>query len=37
MGEALMRAPDPESALRDLVAAAEDRQSAGLPTVAYQP
>jgi indole-3-glycerol phosphate synthase len=26
VGEALMRAPDPEAALRDLVAAAEDRQ-----------
>ena len=37
IGEALMRAPDPEAALRDLVAAAEDRQSAGLPTGAYQP
>jgi indole-3-glycerol phosphate synthase len=37
IGEALMRAPDPEAALRDLVAAAEDRQPAGLPTGAYQP
>jgi indole-3-glycerol phosphate synthase len=37
IGEALMRAPDPEAALRDLVAAAEDRQSAGLPTGVYQP
>jgi indole-3-glycerol phosphate synthase len=26
MGEALMRAGDPETALRDLIAAAEDRQ-----------
>jgi len=32
IGEALMRAPDPEAALRDLVAAAEDRQPAELPT-----
>jgi len=37
IGEALMRAPDPEAALRDLVAAAEDRQPAELPTGAYQP
>jgi indole-3-glycerol phosphate synthase len=37
IGEALMRAPDPEAALRDLAAAAEDRQPAGLPTRAYQP
>jgi indole-3-glycerol phosphate synthase len=37
IGEALMRAADPEAALRDLVAAAEDRQPAGLPTGAYQP
>ena len=37
IGEALMRAPDPEAALRDLVAAAEDRQPAALPTGAYQP
>ncbi len=37
IGEALMRAPDPEAALRDLVAAAEDRQPAGLPTGACQP
>ena len=37
IGEALMRAPDPEAALRNLVAAAEDRQPAGLPTGAYQP
>jgi indole-3-glycerol phosphate synthase len=26
IGEALMRAPDPEAALRDLIAATEDRQ-----------
>ena len=37
IGEALMRAPDPEAALRDLVAADENRQPAGLPTGAYQP
>jgi indole-3-glycerol phosphate synthase len=37
IGEALMSARDPEAALRDLVAAAEDRQPAGLPTGAYQP
>jgi indole-3-glycerol phosphate synthase len=37
IGEALIRAPDPEAALRDLVAAAEDRQPAELPTGAYQP
>ena len=37
IGEALMRAPDPEAALRDLVSAAKDRQPAGLPTGAYQP
>ena len=37
IGEALMAAPDPEAALRNLVAAAEDRQPAGLPTGAYQP
>jgi indole-3-glycerol phosphate synthase len=37
IGEALMRAPDPEAALRDLAAAAEGRQPAGLPTGAYQP
>jgi indole-3-glycerol phosphate synthase len=37
IGEALMRAPDPEAALRDLAATAEDRQPAGLPTGAYQP
>jgi len=27
IGEALMRAPDPEAALRDLIAAVEDRQA----------
>jgi indole-3-glycerol phosphate synthase len=32
VGEALMRAPDPKTALRDLVAAAEDRQPVGAPT-----
>jgi indole-3-glycerol phosphate synthase len=37
IGEALMGATDPEAALRDLVAAAKDRQSSGLPTGAYQP
>ncbi len=37
IGQALMRAPDPEAALRDLVAAAEDGQPAELPTGAYQP
>ena len=37
IGEALMRAPDPEVALRDLAASAEDRQPAGFPTGAYQP
>ena len=37
IGEALMREHDPETALRDLVAAAENRQPAGLPTGAYQP
>ncbi|HET6888803.1 MAG TPA: indole-3-glycerol phosphate synthase TrpC [Candidatus Udaeobacter sp.] len=37
IGEALMRAPDPEAALRDLVAGGEYRQPAGLPTGAYQP
>ena len=37
IGQALMRAPDPEAALRDLVAAARDRQPAELPTGAYQP
>jgi indole-3-glycerol phosphate synthase len=31
-GEALMRAADPETALRDLVVAAEDRQPAGVST-----
>jgi indole-3-glycerol phosphate synthase len=37
IGEGLMREHDPETALRDLVAAAENRQRAGLPTGAYQP
>jgi indole-3-glycerol phosphate synthase len=37
IGEALMRAPDPEATLRDLAASAEDRQPAGFPTRAYQP
>jgi indole-3-glycerol phosphate synthase len=37
IGEALMRAPDPEVALRDLIAAAEDRQPTGVPTGACQP
>jgi len=37
IGEALMREHDPETALRDLVAADENRQPAGLPTGAYQP
>jgi indole-3-glycerol phosphate synthase len=37
VGEALMRERDPETALRDLVAAVEDRQPAGLPTGACQP
>jgi indole-3-glycerol phosphate synthase len=37
VGEALMRAPDPETALRNLVAAAEDRQPTGVPTGACQP
>jgi indole-3-glycerol phosphate synthase len=37
IGEALMRAPDPEAALRDLIAAAEDRQLTGVPTGACQP
>jgi indole-3-glycerol phosphate synthase len=37
IGEALMRAPDPEAALRDLIAAAEDRQPTGVPTGACQP
>jgi indole-3-glycerol phosphate synthase len=37
IGEALMRAPDPEAALRGLVAASEDRQSAGIPTGGCQP
>ena len=37
IGEALMREHDPETALGDLVAAAENRQPAGLPTGASQP
>jgi indole-3-glycerol phosphate synthase len=37
VGEALMRAPDPEAALRDLVAAAEGRQPAAVSTGACQP
>jgi indole-3-glycerol phosphate synthase len=37
VGEALMRAPDPETALRNLIAAAEDRQPTGVPTGACQP
>jgi indole-3-glycerol phosphate synthase len=37
IGEALMREHDPEKALRDLVAADENRQPSGLPTGAYQP
>jgi indole-3-glycerol phosphate synthase len=37
IGEALMRAPDPEAALRDLIAAAEDWQPTGAPTGACQP
>jgi indole-3-glycerol phosphate synthase len=37
IGEALMRALDPEATLRDLAAAAEDRQPSGLPTRACQP
>jgi indole-3-glycerol phosphate synthase len=36
IGEALMRAPDPETALRDFVAAAEDRQPTGVSTGAGQ-
>jgi indole-3-glycerol phosphate synthase len=36
VGEALMRAPDPETALRDFVAAAEDRQPTGISTGAGQ-
>jgi indole-3-glycerol phosphate synthase len=36
VGEALMRAPDPETALRNLVAAAEDRQFAERSTGARQ-
>ena len=37
IGEALMREHDPERALRDLVAAEEERQSAGVSTGACQP
>ena len=37
IGEALMRAPDPETALRDLVAATEDRQPTRVSTGACQP
>jgi indole-3-glycerol phosphate synthase len=37
VGEALMRAPDPEAAFRDLVAAAEGRQPAAVSTGACQP
>lgn len=36
VGEALMRAPDSETALRDLVVAAEDRQPTGISTRARQ-
>ncbi|HEU5246823.1 MAG TPA: indole-3-glycerol phosphate synthase TrpC [Candidatus Udaeobacter sp.] len=32
VGEALMRAPDPETALRDLIAVAENRQPVGVST-----
>jgi len=37
VGEALMRAPDPTAALRNLIAAAEDRQPTGISTRACQP
>jgi indole-3-glycerol phosphate synthase len=37
VGEALMRAPDPEAAFRDLVAAAEGRQPAAVSAGACQP
>jgi indole-3-glycerol phosphate synthase len=37
IGETLMRAPDPETALRDLVAASEDRQSTAVSAGASQP
>jgi indole-3-glycerol phosphate synthase len=37
IGEALMRAPDPEIALRDLVAAVDDRQPTGVSTEACEP
>jgi indole-3-glycerol phosphate synthase len=36
IGEMLMRTPDPETALRNLIAAAEDRQPTGVPTGACQ-
>lgn len=36
IGQALMRAPEPETALRDLIAAAEDRQPTGVPRGACQ-
>jgi indole-3-glycerol phosphate synthase len=36
IGEALMRAPDPEAALRDLIATTEDRQPTGISTGAHQ-
>jgi len=37
IGEALMREPDPTTALRDLISAAEDRQPTGVPTGGCQP
>ena len=37
IGEALMREQDPETALRDLVAVGEERQSTGVSTGACQP
>jgi indole-3-glycerol phosphate synthase len=37
VGEALMRAPDPAAALRNLIATAEDRQPTGISTRACQP
>jgi indole-3-glycerol phosphate synthase len=37
IGEALMRAPDPETALRDLVAGTDNRQRLGVATGANQP
>jgi indole-3-glycerol phosphate synthase len=36
VGETLMRAPNPETALRDLIAAAEDWQPTGVSTGADQ-